>query len=150
MLEAAQAVAVVLTSLGALAWIGNTIYQSRRAASENKVDDANAESISVATLSATIKTLNAQMEAQDALHKREIERLQHNITMLEQKFERVLDELENERQTSRERGHELETYRLALTVERERVATLEERVDVLERALRANDIDPDDLNGTPI
>ncbi|NNL48830.1 MAG: hypothetical protein HKO76_10760 [Acidimicrobiia bacterium] len=150
-------IAQIVGAIAAFGWVANAIYQARRAGSENRVDDANAESISVSTLSATIKTLNAQMEAQDARHKKELADLARSVGELESKLERVLDELETEQSLSRDRGHELERYRLQLSRRDERIAQLEAtlreqgaRIDVLESYLRAIDVDPDAIEGEPI
>ena len=163
-LQFAQAVALILGGLGAVGWIANSLYQSQRVDSENAVDHANAESISVATMDRTIHTLNTQMEAQAARHDAELTALRAELVKvkaaadsLEARFDRVLDDLNNERQLGEELAHELERYRFQVAERDERIAQLERlvaaqeiRIGTLEQALRDHDIDPGEINGQPI
>lgn len=139
-----QNVIIALGALGGVGWIGTTALGALRARSQNKVDDANAESISVATLRATVSTLNDQIIAQGERHQREIKALR---TEFEYKIESLRQKMDDRLKVVSE---ELVKERLRTDQLRKENTQLRRRIRALEELLKANSIDPDDIPPTPV
>lgn len=147
-------ITIMLGSAG-IGGLFTAFWNARREARREPLDHKTIEvKHQVDLVGAADQLVNTQASVIEALKAQEASTRQR-VVDLEQSFQRVLDELENERQRSEERGHELEKVRAQLAARDERIAELEARVSHLEEqndhlrtvVVEQTDIDPDDITG---